>query len=281
ALIGSAAAGYGIGTLLNEYIIQPMEDYFGESIGGWLYEVLNADEIAKLEAEFNGVGNQIEATARETAGLKALNDRLAESLDNTKDAAELDIEALNNRASELVKNAAEQKKLNDSLNGYAGNQRQVTTALDELNESVTRSGGALGEVSKTTKELSDNNKSLQLGYDEATGKVNSFSGTIVKSGKSIDDTAKKTEELVKQSEAYQLKLLDIASNERIANIEAKVSLNIAEVEADAKKVEAIAKTISETFANTGSVISDLFGGFDDASRVTQIEIAKQIREERA
>src|SRR5690606_17833377 len=39
ALIGSAAAGYGIGTLLNEYIIQPMEDYFGESIGGWLYEV--------------------------------------------------------------------------------------------------------------------------------------------------------------------------------------------------------------------------------------------------
>ncbi|MDX1560073.1 MAG: hypothetical protein R3193_14285, partial [Marinobacter sp.] len=61
---------------------------------------------------------------------------------------------------------------------------------------------------------------------------------------------------------------------------AKVSLNIAEVEAGADRVEAIAKTISETFANTGSVITDLFGGFDDASRSTQIELSKQIREER-
>src|SRR5690606_16210352 len=142
------------------------------------------------------------------------------------------------------------------------------------------SGAAPGEVSKTTKELSDNNKTLQLGYDEATGKVNSFSGTIVKSGKSIDDTAKKTEELVKKSEAYQLKLLDIARDKSIANIEAKVSLNIAEVEAGAARVEAIAEMIGKSFENTGSVITDLFGGFDDASRYTQIELSKQIREER-
>ena len=44
-------------------------------------------------------------------------------------------------------------------------------------------------------------------------------------------------------------------------------------------MEAIAQTISDTFSNTGSVISDLFGGFDDASRSTQIEIASQIRKE--
>nr|BBJ03815.1 hypothetical protein YBY_16630 [Marinobacter nauticus] len=281
ALIGSAGAGYGIGTLLNEYIIGPLEDYFGNSIGGWLYELLNADEIAKLEAEFNGFGNQVEATARETEELRRLNDRLADSLDNTKQAAELDIDALNKRAAELVENANQQRLLNDSLSGYSGNQREATTAIEELTDAVSESGGALGEISRTTKELSDNNRSLQLGYDETTGKINSFSGTIVKSGKSIDDTAKKTEELVKQSEAYQLKLLDIASNERIAVIESKVKLDIAEVEANAQRVEAIAKTISDTFESTGSVITDLFGGFDDASRTTQIELSKQIREEQA
>ncbi|MCD1631346.1 phage tail tape measure protein [Marinobacter shengliensis] len=281
ALIGSAGAGYGIGTLLNEYIIGPLEDYFGNSIGGWLYDLLNADEIAKLEAEFNGFGNQVEATARETEELRRLNDRLADSLDNTKQAAELDIDALNKRAAELVENANQQRLLNDSLSGYSGNQRDATTAIEELTDAVSESGGALGEISRTTKELSDNNRSLQLGYDETTGKINSFSGTIVKSGKSIDDTAKKTEELVKQSEAYQLKLLDIASNERIAVIESKVKLDIAEVEANAQRVEAIAKTISDTFESTGSVITDLFGGFDDASRTTQIELSKQIREEQA
>ena len=279
-LVGLAlAGGYGIGTLINDYIIAPLEEEFGGSIGTWLYDLLNADELAALEAEFSGVGNQVAATARETAALKDLNDRLADSLDNTKDAAELDIDALNKRAAELVKNAGEQQKLNDSLNGFSGNQRKATTAIEELADAVSESGGALGDVSRTTKELSDNNRSLQLGYDETTGKINSFSGTIVKSGKAVEDTAKKTEELVKQSEAYQIKLLEIGRDERIANIEAKVSLDIAEVEANARQVEAIADTIGKTFENTGTVITDLFGTFTNASSFDQLEISAQIRKE--
>lgn len=279
-LVGLAlAGGYGIGTLINDYIIAPLEEEFGGSIGSWLYDLLNADELAALEAEFSGVGNQVAATARETAALKDLNDRLADSLDNTKDAAELDIDALNKRAAELVKNAGEQQKLNESLSGFSGNQRKATTAIEELADAVSESGGALGEVSKTTKELSDNNRSLQLGYDETTGKINSFSGTIVKSGKAVEDTAKKTEELVKQSEAYQIKLLEIGRDERIANIEAKVSLDIAEVEANARKVEAIADTIGKTFENTGTVITGLFDTFTNASSFDQLEISAQIRKE--
>lgn len=279
-LVGAAlAGGYGIGTLINEYIIGPIEEEFGQSIGGWLYEKFNADEIAKINGSLEGVGNQVEATARETAELRNLNDRLAESLDNTKQAAELDIEALNKRAAELVKNSAEQKNLNSSITDYSSSQREVTTALDELQDSVEKSGGALGEVSKTTKDLAENNKSLRLEYDETAGKVNSFSGTVVKSGKALDDNKKKTEDLVKKTTEYQIALAGFASDERIANIEAKVSLDIAEVEANAKRVEAIAKTIGETFADTGKVISSLFGGFDDASRSTQIDMASQIRKE--
>jgi hypothetical protein len=44
-------------------------------------------------------------------------------------------------------------------------------------------------------------------------------------------------------------------------------------------VKAIAQTISDTFADTGKVSSGLFDGFDDASRSTQIDLAKQIRKE--
>ena len=279
-LVGLAlAGGYGLGTLINEYIIGPIEEEFGQSIGGWLYKKFNADEIAKLNGSLEGVGNQVEATARETNELRELNERLADSLDNTKQAAELDIEALNKRAAELVKNASEQKALNDSLAGYGGTQREVTTALDELSDSVTKSGGALGEVSRTTKELSDNNQTLKLGYDEATGKINSFSGTIVKSGKAMEENAKQTEKAVEKSEEFFIEMEKIASNERIKNVEAKISLDIAEVEANAKQVEAIANTISDTFESTGKTITDLFGGFDDASRLTQISINEQIRKE--
>ena len=97
--------------------------------------------------------------------------------------------------------------------------------------------------------------------------------------RSLKDAAEKTKEVVKQTEAYQIKLLELSSNERIKLIEAKVSLDIAEVEAGAKRVEVIAKTLSDNFAGTGELIGALFGGIDDASRSTQLDIASQIKKE--
>lgn len=69
----------------------------------------------------------------------------------------------------------------------------------------------------------------------------------------------------------------MSSNERIKLIESKVSLDIAEVEAGAARVEAIAKTLSDNFASTGELIGNLFGGIDEASRGTQLDIAAQIK----
>ena len=127
--------------------------------------------------------------------------------------------------------------------------------------------------------MAKENKTLTLGYDEATGKVNSWSGTIVKSNKGLDDAAEKTRKVIDETESYRLELEKIQSNERIKNIEASVSLDIAEVEANADKVVALAKTIGEAFGRSTDLVGDLFGGFDDASRSTQIEISKQIRNE--
>ena len=276
-LVGLAlSGGYLLGTIINKTIIEPMEEYFGNSIGGWLYEQFNADEIKRIEDQFKPLTGEMKKTAEETRGLRELNDRLADSLNNTQQAATLDIDALNRRAQELVKNANEQKILNDSLGDYGGNQREVTSALDELTRSVTQSGGALADVADSTKDLSDNNRSLQLGYDETTGKVNEFSGTIVRSNKSLEDAAKKTQEVIEKTEEYQIEMEKIASNERIALIEGKVSLDISEVEAGAEKAVALFESISDTFSNTGDLIGSLFGEFGEASRYDQISIQRQI-----
>lgn len=279
-LVGLAlAGGYGLGTLINEYIIGPMEKAFGTSIGSWLYEQFNAEEIAKIENQFKPLTEEQKKLAKETSELKELNDRLADALDNTKQAAELDTEALNKRAAELVKNSQEQGKFNNSLEDFTGQQNKATNAVEELNNRVKNSGGALGEVGETTRQLAESNESLVLGYDKATGKVNSWSGTVIKSNQSLDDAAEKTRKVVDETENYRLELEKIESNERIKTIEATVSLNIAEVEANAEKVVAIAKTIGEAFGSTGDVISNLFGEKGDASRSDQLDIEKQIRKE--
>lgn len=279
-LIGLAlAGGYGVGTLINEYVIEPMEKAFGTSIGSWLYEQFNAEEIEKIKNQLKPLTEEEKRLAKETGELKDLNDRLANALDNTKQAAELDTEALNARAAELVKNSQEQSKFNSSLEEFTGNQRTATNAVEELNNRVKSSGGALGEVGETTRQLAENNKTLTLGYDEATGKVNSWSGTIVKSNRNLDDAAQKTQKVITETEKYGLELEKLQSNERIKTIEAVVSLNIAEVEANADKVVALAQTISEAFGSTGNLISDLFSEKSGASRSDQIDLEKQIRKE--
>ena len=107
--------------------------------------------------------------------------------------------------------------------------------------------------------------------------MNSFSGTIIKSNKSLDDAAEKTKKVIKETEAYQLKLLELASDEKISRIQATVELDIAEVEAGAEKVKAISKSISDTFAGTGDLIGSLFGQLGEGSKFDQLGISAQIR----
>lgn len=271
ALLGAGGVGYGIGSVISG-IIGEIEDALGVSIGGALYEYLNAEEIAIAKGEWEGYASELRRTSQDAADLREISEFLNQALEKTTVATSAQQSEWQAYADELVRAA-------QSGEDVAESQRKVTTAVDELQRTARDSGGALGEVSRTTKELSDNNKSLQLGYDKATGKVNSFSGTIVKSGKSVEEAAKKTEKLVEKSEDYYVAMEKIASNERIANIEAKVSLDIAEVEANARKVEAIADTIGKTFENTGTVITDLFGTFTNASNYDQLEISAQIRKE--
>lgn len=258
ALFGAGAVGYGIGTVINDKIIQPMEEAFGGSIGSWLYDQLNADELERIAQQFAPVTGEVLRLKEETAELRDMNGRLSDMLNDTTVATEETQQGWQDYADSLVE---------------AANRQKDTT------QTIESSGGALDRVKTDTEKLAEANASLTIGYDEASGKANSFSGTIIKTGKSLDDTAKKTEDAIKQSEAYQIKMLELASNEKIALIEGKVSLNIAEAEANAKKVEAIAQSLSDSFQSTGEVISSLFGNdapdWDRFGFETQRQIDKE------
>ncbi len=279
-LIGLAlAGGYGVGTLINEYVIEPMEKAFGTSIGSWLYEQFNAEEIEKIKNQLKPLTEEEEKLARQTSELRDLNDRLAKKLGDTAVATEDTQRAWQKYADELVNAAAKQSNLNEAIDGTGDNLNRSGNAIDKLTNTARTNGDALGNVGEATKRLAENNNSLVLGYDKATGKVNSWSGTIIKSNQGLDDAAEKTNKVLRETESYRLELEKIDSNERLKMIEASVSLDIAEVEANAEKVVALAELIGKTFSESTGLVKDLFGGYDDASRSTQIELSKQIRNE--
>ncbi len=280
-LIGLAlAGGYGVGTLINEYVIEPMEKAFGTSIGSWLYEQFNAEEIEKIKNQLKPLTEEEERLAKQTGELRDLNERLAEKLKDTGDASEDTQRSWQDYANELVNAANKQNDLNDAIGGAGEKLNRSGNAIDQLTDKAGKNGDALGDVGETTRKLAEDNKSLTLGYDKATGKVNSWSGTIVKSNKSLDDAAEKTNKVLKETESYRLELEKIDSNERIKTIEAVFSLDIAEAEANAKKVVALAESITSTFSDSTELVGDLFGLFTEADNFRdKWKITDQIKNE--
>ena len=100
-----------------------------------------------------------------------------------------------------------------------------------------------------------------------------------KAAKEAADETRRAEEAAR---AYQLELDKLASNERIKNIEARVSLDIAQLEADTERVKAAFGSIDNTVNSTGDLLGDLFSLFKDFDNLNfgaLRQIEKQIETE--
>ena len=96
---------------------------------------------------------------------------------------------------------------------------------------------------------------------------------LVASGKL---TADQLIDVTKNANDFKAKMEEIASNERIKTIEATVSLNIARLETDAERVQAVFASIDTTIGSTGDLLGNLFGLLGDADTYTRMHIQDQI-----
>ena len=99
--------------------------------------------------------------------------------------------------------------------------------------------------------------------DDAQSKL---AGTLPATAKQAEDQAKSLERQAKETRKaeeaardFALEMEKLASNERIANIEARVSLNIAELEANTQRVIASFESIHTPIGSTENLISDILG----------------------
>lgn len=104
---------------------------------------------------------------------------------------------------------------------------------------------------------------------------------------SIDKQAEKAAKAEKAARDYALELEKLASNERIKKIEATVTLKVADLEANTKRVQAAFESINNTVNSTEKSLGDLFGVFKDpnlsfaqiAAVRNQIELENRRRDE--
>lgn len=137
-----------------------------------------------------------------------------------------------------------------------------------------------GKISAETYQASL--KSLADVFEKVEGSGKKAKDASDEHAKAIAKQAEEMRKAEQEAQRMRLELEKIASNERIKNIEAKVKLNVAEIEAQTKRVEAAFESINATVNSTGDLLGDLFGllkDYDNLSFGAIRLIEKQIETE--
>ena len=106
---------------------------------------------------------------------------------------------------------------------------------------------------------------LKVRLDDSSPSFRNSTEKVKEQGKAVENTEEKTRKAEETLRAYSLEIQKLASNERIKNIEATVTLKVADLEANTKRVQAAFESITATVTDTGKSIGDLFGLFKDNS----------------
>ena len=179
---------------------------------------------------------------------------------------------------EVEKAAVELGKIDD----ITLDEIKIDVAADGAGKAKTDIQGvtaATGELVPKLVTVRDENGKVIRTYTEMTNVIPGVTGSLSIIGSGMDDAAKKTRDAAKESNNFRIKMEEIASNERIKTIEAYVSLNVADLEAQTQQVEAAFDSINTTVNSTGDLLGSLFGNLAGADAYTKLEIIEQIEAE--
>ncbi|WGI23626.1 phage tail tape measure protein [Halomonas alkaliantarctica] len=218
-------------------------------------------------ADFAIVGTEAEAAA--VAVASAAQRMGGESSDNIKRLSDAAIEtaiAVANASNQLRDGlAAIDSPLVDQIADLPGTLSDAAVALssgeasivatsEEIRDALTRVQDAFNQgdideqqyrsLTGALLELKESSEQAAQGQEALTGEVLSSEDAILKARQAVLDQT--------------LALEELASNERIKNMEFAVDFKIAQMEADAKKVEAILNATSTTISSTAEAAASMF-----------------------
>jgi TP901 family phage tail tape measure protein len=252
--------------------------------GRWIADVTGLDaamsDLANRVLDAGEtVGTSADALSRLPDALADINERTGvavNSIDEFNAAVERGELVFDATAQQWVAAGQAMRDFDTEVEAAASSNGQLLLTQEELANAMRPVSGLLADAANSTGALAD-------GADAASGSTGALVRTIYDAQgniiryeqaastlpKAFKDTASATKEAADETEAYRLKLLELASDERIALIEAKVSLDIAELEAQTKQVEAAFASIDNTVTSSAELLGNLFGLYAGADSLRE------------
>ena len=222
----AAAGGFAVGTFISDGVdslVNAVTDA-ESSLGTAIFDFFNSQDIEPLADLTISIDD-----------LTAAGEGAVDSLYNLSDAA---------------------TETDPALQGLADS---AEVAYQEI-ETWEEAAGIIRDMGGTIEEAAESTEFASNTMADFTMEMKDGIPTYTAVGKAIKETGKEAEDATEKSEKFQIEMAKLASNERIKNIEARISLDIAQLEADTKRVEAAFDSINATVSSTGDVIGDSLSG---------------------
>lgn len=247
-----------------------------------------------LRITIGGVSENLERNKKELEeGWNKATGEAAEKTDSFKTT-------LDNAQKSVADFADKTKKSSDETRESAKEYDGILAKLSEIKPVADVAADAISSIGDAQKNLivsgdiqfnDEPIKNLKKTWDEngnpvfeaiGTGAVKA-TGAFKAVGDSAKESSKGMDEATKKGNEFLIEMEKIASNERIKNIEAIVSLNVEQIKADVERVKATFASIDTTIKSTGDLLGSLFGnlvGTDDPFKSSKIESQIALENER-
>lgn len=265
----AGAAGYAVGTVLNDgidYVVQSLTG--SDSLGGLIYDLVNSsDDLADAAPAAARGMQQVADAAADAADYVPPLAQATEKLTTANDALTDSERALVQPLEQAGKAAGLLKTQTEFLAAAKLALQDPTEANTSAMYEAARAYDYTAQAAGKTEEAS---AVMRAEFDRFNTTAKELPKPIRDSGDALEELAGKADltnkellELAVKLKDAEVKLEDIASNERIKNIEAQVSLDIAEVEANAQVATRILENLSDMYQADVGLIGELAGQITD------------------
>lgn len=168
---------------------------------------------------------------------------------------------------------------------------KAVAGLGEGEEEIKKLDTAAVDAALAVAKIGDNEaiNVLSADIDDTSQYVRGLDGNLIDVNKTISTLGEVTkgagneaDEGAKKFGEMEQAAMELASNEKIKAMEFSANIAVAEIEADAQKVEAIMSSLGKTIDNTSQLLGGLYSdryGNDDLSRWDEVGLDSSIRKQ--
>ena len=214
------------------------------------------------------------------------------SIDEANDLVSKGVVVWDEATNGWVKAGAAMEGVGESTKDFVSAARAQIDAAGKQAEAMDLAADKAAKVAAAQGGIVNGVKGVNTIIDAATGKIIGYEQSVASAAaaggksdagfgavdKALAKNAAEAQKAEEKARAYALELEKLASNERIKLIEARVQLNVAQVQADTERIKAAFSSIDTTIKSTGDLLGSLFGKLDSQGNSfrDQWAIEKQI-----